>query len=78
MKAKHVLIAVGSRPNYGIYPGSKECCISSDDLFALEVAPGKTLVVGASYIALECAGLLHALNQPASIMMRSIPLRGFD
>ncbi|KAI9921040.1 hypothetical protein PsorP6_001869 [Peronosclerospora sorghi] len=34
--------------------------------------PGKTLVVGASYVALECAGYL------AWVMVRSILLRGFD
>ena len=46
-----ILISVGGRPNYD-YPGSKEYCISSDDLFSLEKGPGKTLVIGASYIAL--------------------------
>jgi len=49
-----------------------------DDLFSLPAAPGKTLVVGASYVALECAGFLTGLNQDTTVMMRSIPLRGFD
>eukprot|EP00435_Cladocopium_sp_Y103_P052860 s321_g16.t1 len=51
--AKNILIACGGRPSYGDYPGVKECCISSDDIFWQKKAPGKTLVVGASYIALE-------------------------
>jgi thioredoxin reductase (NADPH) len=47
-----IVVAVGGRPNFQNIPGSLECGISSDDIFALEKSPGKTLVVGASYIAL--------------------------
>lgn len=36
------------------------------------------MVVGASYIALECGGFLHALGTDVTIMVRSILLRGFD
>jgi len=36
------------------------------------------LVVGASYVALECAGFLTALGYPVEVMVRSILLRGFD
>ncbi len=50
--ADKVLIAVGGRPNYLDVEGARECCISSDDIFSLNKSPGKTLVVGASYIAL--------------------------
>jgi thioredoxin reductase (NADPH) len=50
--AKNILLAVGGRPNYGDAEGAKECCITSDDIFSLKKSPGKTLVVGASYIAL--------------------------
>jgi len=78
LTAERVVIAVGGRPRYLGVPGDKELCITSDDLFSLATPPGKTLVVGASYIALECAGLLHALGFPVHVMMRSIPLRGFD
>jgi len=53
-------------------------CITSDDLFSLQKAPGKTLVIGASYVALECAGFLHGLGYDTTVMVRSILLRGFD
>jgi thioredoxin/glutathione reductase (selenoprotein) len=76
--ADKILVAVGGRPNYGDIPGAKELCITSDDIFSLTKAPGKTLVVGASYIALECGGFLHALGYDTTIMVRSILLRGFD
>ena len=55
-----------------------EHCITSDDLFRLEKAPGRTLVVGASYIALECAGFLNSFGFDTSVMVRSRVLRKFD
>eukprot|EP00928_Gymnodinium_smaydae_P054552 TRINITY_DN382_c0_g2_i1.p1 TRINITY_DN382_c0_g2~~TRINITY_DN382_c0_g2_i1.p1 ORF type:complete len:483 (-),score=128.36 TRINITY_DN382_c0_g2_i1:197-1645(-) len=76
--AKYILIACGGRPSYGGYPGSEECCVSSDDIFWMKKPPGKTLVVGASYIALECAGFLAGLGFDVTVMVRSILLRGFD
>ena len=45
---------------------------------SLPYNPGTTLFVGASYIALECAGFLHGVGCNASVMVRSILLRGFD
>lgn len=50
----------------------------SDDLFSLPYCPGKTLVIGASYVALECGGFLTSLGLDVTIMVRSILLRGFD
>lgn len=50
----------------------------SDDLFSLPYCPGRTLVVGASYVALECAGFLAGLGLDVTVMVRSILLRGFD
>jgi thioredoxin reductase (NADPH) len=76
--ADKIVIAVGGRPNYPEIPGAKEYGITSDDMFALKKTPGKTLVVGASYIALECAGFLTAFGYDTTVMVRSIFLRGFD
>ena len=76
--AAKIIIAVGGRPSYPNIPGDKEFGITSDDLFSLKQAPGKTLVVGASYVALECAGFLTALGYDTTVMVRSILLRGFD
>jgi len=76
--AENILIACGGRPSYGDYPGAQECCISSDDIFWQKKPPGKTLVIGASYIALECAGFLAGFGFDVTVMVRSILLRGFD
>merc|ERR1712128_234558 len=71
------ILATGGRPRYPEIPGA-EFGISSDDLFSLPHNPGKTLLIGASYIALECAGFLAALGCDTTVMVRSILLRGFD
>ena len=78
LTADKFVIAVGGRPSYLDAPGAKECCITSDDIFSLQEAPGKTLCVGASYISLETAGFLTALGYDTTVAIRSIPLRGFD
>ena len=78
LTADSFVLAPGGRPRYPNIPGAEEHCISSDDVFALASPPGKTLVVGASYVALECAGFLRGLGSDVTVMMRSIPLRGFD
>lgn len=47
-------------------------------MFRLKKEPGKTLIVGASYIALECAGFLNSFGYDTSVMVRSRVLRRFD
>ncbi|KAL7986130.1 hypothetical protein Chor_011296 [Crotalus horridus] len=76
--AETFVLATGERPRYLGIPGDKEYCITSDDLFSLPYCPGRTLVVGASYVALECAGFLASLGLDVTVMVRSILLRGFD
>ncbi|KAF3689428.1 Thioredoxin reductase 3 [Channa argus] len=76
--AARFVLATGERPRYLGIPGDKEYCITSDDLFSLPYCPGKTLVVGASYVALECGGFLAGLGLDVTVMVRSILLRGFD
>ncbi|TPP66894.1 putative pyridine nucleotide-disulfide oxidoreductase [Fasciola gigantica] len=76
--AKVIILATGERPRYPGIPGDKEYAITSDDLFWLPYPPGKTLVVGASYVALECAGFLTRFGFDTTVMVRSIFLRGFD
>ncbi|CAM9454616.1 unnamed protein product [Ascophyllum nodosum] len=77
--AAKIVIAVGGRPIIpSDVPGAVEYGLTSDDLFSLSESPGKTLVVGASYIALECAGFMQELGLDVTVAVRSILLRGFD
>ncbi|XP_052510908.1 thioredoxin reductase 2, mitochondrial isoform X1 [Budorcas taxicolor] len=79
LSAEHIVIATGGRPRYPTHvEGALEYGITSDDLFWLKESPGKTLVVGASYVALECAGFLTGLGLDTTVMIRSVPLRAFD
>ncbi|KAK2145359.1 hypothetical protein LSH36_683g02048 [Paralvinella palmiformis] len=78
MTSRYFILAMGGRPRYPDIPGCKEYCITSDDLFSLPYAPGKTLCIGASYVSLECAGFLTSLGFDVTVMVRSILLRGFD
>lgn len=77
VKAKKVVLAVGGRP---MVPSNIDpsLVLTSDDIFAMRKPPGKTLVVGASYVALECAGFLKGCGYDTTVMVRSILLRGFD
>lgn len=73
------VIATGGRPKLldeSQCEGMKEFAITSDDLFSLKKSPGKTLVVGGGYIAVECAGLLKSLGFEVAMMTRDIYLRG--
>ncbi|DAZ95855.1 TPA: hypothetical protein N0F65_009129 [Lagenidium giganteum] len=74
---RDVVIAVGGRPRQLPCEGA-EHAITSDDIFWRTTPPGKTLVVGASYVALECAGFLKGMGFDVKVMVRSIFLRGFD
>lgn len=79
MTGETFIIATGERPRYPEdCENAVENSITSDDLFSLPYNPGKTLVVGASYVALECAGFLAGLGNDVTVMVRSILLRGFD
>lgn len=75
--AARFLVAVGGRPTTLDCEGG-ELAITSDDIFSRQKPPGKTLCVGASYIALECAGFLAGFGNDVTIAVRSILLRGFD
>ncbi|CAI5446223.1 unnamed protein product [Caenorhabditis angaria] len=77
LKAKNIVISTGLRPIYPKIEGA-ELGITSDDLFSLEKSPGKTLVVGGGYVALECAGLLADLGHDVDLLIRSEPLKNFD
>jgi len=79
LKAKNFVIAAGNRPKH--YPGIPELAkyaITSDDIFSLKEDPGKTLVIGGGYIALECAGFLNGLGKEVIMINRSSFLRVMD
>ena len=73
-----MLIAVGGKPTFPDLEGVDHC-ISSDGFFLLEEMPKSALVVGAGYIAVEMAGILHALGCETKLAVRGDKaLRAFD
>ncbi|GBE61306.1 thioredoxin reductase [Babesia ovata] len=79
IKAKNVLIAIGTRPTIpSDVKGAWEYSITSDDLMSRKEPVGKTLVVGGSFVALECAGFLTSMGYDVTVAVRSLVLRGFD
>jgi len=76
--ADHIVIATGGRPSIPNIPGA-EHGIDSDGFFELTEQPKSAAVVGAGYIAVELAGVLHALGSEAHLLVRKEkPLRTFD
>jgi glutathione reductase (NADPH) len=76
--ADHIVIATGGRPSRPAIEGA-EYGIDSDGFFALETQPKSVAVVGAGYIAVELAGVLHALGSQSHLIVRKDkPLRTFD
>jgi len=79
IRASKVLIAVGGVPAMPPLPGV-EHAISSDGFFDLAQQPKKVAVVGAGYIAVEMAGILHGLGSQTHLFFRgeTVLRRGFD
>ena len=78
IRAKHIVIATGSYAFIPNVPGS-ELGGTSDEVFAWEKLPESVSIIGAGYIAVELAGVLHALGVKTDLFVRKGgPLRGFD
>lgn len=76
--ADHITIATGGKPIMPDIPGA-EHGIDSDGFFALQQQPKRVAVVGAGYIAVELAGVMHALGSDTHLLVRKAkPLRQFD
>ncbi len=76
--AENILVATGSRPVAGVFPGS-EHLLTSDDVFNLEKIPQRLLLVGGGYISVEFASIFAHLGSNTTIAHRAPSLlRGFD
>lgn len=77
--AEHILIATGGKPMRPSFPGA-EHVLTSDDFFDIEHQPKKAVVVGAGYVAVELAGIMHALGTDTTLVCRGpkVLRHGFD
>ncbi len=75
---ERVLIATGGWPSVPDIPG-KQYIASSNEIFTLDSLPKRILIVGAGYIAVEFAGIMHGLGVATTLCYRGNKLlRGFD
>jgi glutathione reductase (NADPH) len=76
--AERILIAVGATPFLPQIPGI-EHAITSNEAFHLEDLPGRVVVVGGGYIAVEFAGIFNGLGARTMQLYRGpLFMRGFD
>ncbi len=76
--AERILLAPGGTPVVPDIPGA-ELGMTSDGFFEMTEMPGRIAVVGAGYIAVELAGMLHSLGADVSLIIRREHfLREFD
>jgi glutathione reductase (NADPH) len=76
--AKHILIATGGWPSLPQLPGI-EHAITSNEALDLPALPGRVVIVGGGYIAVEFAGIFHGAGAHVDIVLRADSiLRGFD
>ena len=79
ISARHILVAIGSRPTLLPEIEGFEHAITSNETFDLAVFPRRLLVVGGGYIAVEFASLFQRLGAEVTLVMRAPNvLRGFD
>lgn len=76
--APHISIATGGYPIIPEIEGG-DLGITSDGFFDLLEQPKRAVVVGAGYIGVELAGVLHSLGTDTTLVVRKEkPLRNFD
>jgi glutathione reductase (NADPH) len=79
VRARTILIATGAAPHLGAEIAGLEHVISSNEAFHLEALPGRILIQGGGYIALEFAGIFNGLGSEVTLVYRGDNiLRGFD
>jgi len=79
IKAKKILIAVGGHPDIPSDIPGAELGLTSDGFFEIEKQPKRVALIGAGYIAVEFAGMFHALGTETHLFIRHDTfLRTFD
>jgi len=79
VRARHILIATGSTPNFGAAIPGIEHVISSNEVFHLPEFPDRVLIQGGGYIGIEFACIFAGLGANVTLLCRGENiLRGFD
>ncbi|MCS5635767.1 MAG: FAD-dependent oxidoreductase, partial [Myxococcota bacterium] len=79
VSARHILVATGSRAHRPPEIEGIEHAITSDEAFYLDSLPGRVVIIGGGYIAVEFAGIFHGMGSSVCHLYRGpLFLRGFD
>ena len=77
-RAQHILVATGGRALRPDVVGA-DLTLVSDDVFHLDRQPGRVVIAGSGYIAVEFASIFHGLGSEVTLVHRRTRLlRGFD
>ncbi|MDF1607405.1 glutathione-disulfide reductase [Hoeflea sp. YIM 152468] len=77
--ARHILIAVGGRPNPHVALPGHELCIDSNQAFHLDDLPKAIVIAGGGYIAVEFANIFHGMGVETTLIYRGqLILSRFD
>ena len=78
IKAKKILIAVGSKPRVMNFSAGKNI-INSDQAFDIKKLPKSVLILGGGYISVEFASIFNGLGVDTTVCIRGEKiLKGFD
>jgi len=78
IKAKKILIAVGSKPRIMNFSAGKNI-INSDEAFDIKKLPKNVLILGGGYISVEFASIFNGLGVDTTVCIRGEKiLKGFD
>ncbi|MCZ8182006.1 MAG: glutathione-disulfide reductase [Beijerinckiaceae bacterium] len=79
IRARHILVATGGRPNIDPALPGWENVITSNEVFDLETFPRRIVIAGGGYIALEFAGIFRLLGAEVTVIYRGAEvLKNFD
>ncbi|WP_284178717.1 glutathione-disulfide reductase [Rhabdaerophilum sp. SD176] len=79
IRARHILVATGGRPNIDPALPGREHVITSNEVFDLETFPRRIVIAGGGYIALEFAGIFRLLGAEVTVIYRGAEvLKNFD
>jgi glutathione reductase (NADPH) len=77
--AEKILVATGAWPSLPEGVPGLECAITSNEAFHLKTLPGRILIAGGGYIAVEFASIFNGLGVKTTLAYRGANiLRGFD
>lgn len=78
VEAKYIALATGLSHTVTHLPIPPEVMIQPDELFLLKKSPGKTLIIGVDYQALELAGFLQGIGCQVSVIYQNSAFKSLD